>query len=133
MRKSLIARRGDSCSFVIKDTFASASHLSRVGSYTCERCRMTVRLTVYHLECPQKVQTTKTLTHRIFQLKLIGRNVVQGRVETFGVIDVFKKRLQTRLRLLKGLILVQIHFFPLYGLLRSFLRTHSRLAGREWT
>jgi SRSO17 transposase len=29
------------------------------------------------LECPQKVQTTQTLTHRIIQLKLIRRHVVQ--------------------------------------------------------
>jgi hypothetical protein len=38
---------------------------------------MTVRLTVYQLECTQKVQTTKTLTHRVFPFKLIGRPRVQ--------------------------------------------------------
>ncbi len=37
------------------------------------------------------------------------------------MIDVLEKRLQACLRLLKGLLLVQIHFFPLNGLLRSDL------------
>ncbi len=58
------------------------------------------------LECPQKVQTTQMLTYRAIQLKLVGRHVVQRRMETFGVIDVFQKRLQARLCLLKSLILV---------------------------
>jgi hypothetical protein len=31
---------------------------------------LTVQMTAERVECPQKVQTTKTLTHRVFQLKL---------------------------------------------------------------
>jgi hypothetical protein len=41
------------------------------------RGQVTVLLTVYWLECPQKVHTTQTLTLRIIQLKLIRKNVVQ--------------------------------------------------------
>src|SRR6266581_9694914 len=42
------------------------------------------------LECPKKVQTTKMLTHRVFQLKLVGRHVVQRRKETFGIIHILE-------------------------------------------
>ena len=42
-------------------------------------------------------------------------------METFGVVDILQKRLQASLGPLVGLLLVQIHFFPLNGLLRSDL------------
>src|SRR6266480_6785437 len=42
------------------------------------------------LECPKKVQTTKMLTHRVFQLKLVGRHVVQRRKDTFGIIHILE-------------------------------------------
>jgi len=52
---------------LLKNTLKSAFHLSRVNIYSFEIYRMTVHLTVhltvYHLECPHKVQTTQTLTH----------------------------------------------------------------------
>lgn len=75
------------------DNFASSSwdgtHLYLAGNDTTlggTSCRgntqiyakrvMTVLLTVYHLECPQKVQTTQTLTQRIFQLNFFRRHIV---------------------------------------------------------
>ena len=76
------------------------------------RGQVTVLLTVYWLECPQKVHTTQTLTLRIIQLKLIRKNVVQQRVKTFGIVDILQKGLEAQARLLKGVILVQIHCFP---------------------
>ena len=36
---------------------------------------LTVLLTVYELECPQKVQLIKTVTHGEIQLKLIRRHI----------------------------------------------------------
>ena len=47
-------------------------------------------MTPARLECSQKVQTTKMLTHRVFQLKLVGRHVVQRRKETFGIIHILE-------------------------------------------
>ena len=47
-------------------------------------------MTPVRLECPKKVQTTKMLTHRVFQLKLVGRHVVQRRKETFGIIHILE-------------------------------------------
>ncbi len=41
------------------------------------RGQVTVLLTVWSVECPQKVHTIQTLTLRIIQLKLIRKNVVQ--------------------------------------------------------
>jgi dolichol-phosphate mannosyltransferase len=75
------------------DNFASSSwdgtHLYLAGNDTTlggTSCRgntqiyakrvMTVLLTVYHLECPQKVQTIQTLTQRIFQLNFFRRHIV---------------------------------------------------------
>jgi hypothetical protein len=38
---------------------------------------MTVLLTVYQLERPQRVQTIMTFTQNVFRFKLIGRHRVQ--------------------------------------------------------
>ena len=60
------------------------------------------------------------LTLRVFQLKLVGRHIVQRRVEAFGMIDILQKRPQACLSLLKGLILVHIHFITLQHILQNF-------------
>jgi hypothetical protein len=69
------------------------------------------KLTAKGLEYPQKVQTTKKLTQRVFQLKLVGWHVVQRRMQTFGIIHILQKCLQARLSLLESLILVHIYIF----------------------
>jgi hypothetical protein len=74
-----------------------------------------------------------SLTHREFQLKLVGRHVVQRRMEAFGIIHILQKRLQARLSFLKGLILVQIYLLTLYCLLQNFPQRRSQLAAQEWT
>jgi hypothetical protein len=50
---------------------------------------------ISRLECPQKVQTTQTFTHRVFQL--IGKHAVSRRVEAFGIVDALQKRLEASL------------------------------------
>jgi hypothetical protein len=51
---------------------------------------------ISRLECPQKVQTTQTFTHRVFQLNS-SKHVVSRRVEAFGIVDVLQKRLEASL------------------------------------
>jgi hypothetical protein len=41
-------------------------------------------------------------------------------METFGMVDILQKRLEVGLRLIKGLILVQINFLTLQGLDKAF-------------
>ena len=56
---------------------------------------------------PQKVQTTQTFTHRVFQLNSSAKHVVSRRVEAFGMVDVLQfARQQSRLNLFKNIVLI---------------------------
>ena len=56
-------RRGDSCSSTLCVCTKSAFCLAELNAHMNESGLLTVLLTVYGLECPQKVKTTRTLRH----------------------------------------------------------------------